>query len=250
MLDTLIVKYIKDQAREHLNSKDDQQLEEVWTRLHAIFLEWKMEHGDKRAKYKIVEDGLSIFRVENRITSFEDALPWECARLKLPSQIGLAFKLEREKYPRYMEFMKEIGRSLIFALLIERGNKPFSDVDLFFAYELMVREKLALAILQALSSIQPRVRAGKTQLQNLRKGNPAAAKKKRERSLEYHETWRKWALEYWKKAPSWKRSEDALAHVCALAAQHGHKMSSGKPYSVNTIDKIIAGVKSTLKTHN
>lgn len=250
MLHPLVVEYIRDKARDELNGYDDKHLEEVWARLHGIFLEWKMEHGDRRVKYKIWEDGLRVFRAENRITSFEDALPWECAGLKLPNQIGLAFKLEGEKYPSYMELAEEMGSRLIFALLIERENGPFSDIDLFFAYEAMQNQKVTLAMWELLTSMQLRVRAGEKQRQNLQKGNPAAAKKKSERSLEYHETWRKWASEFWKKAPAWKRSEDALDYVCALAEQHGHKMSNGKPYSRKTIEKVIAGVKSTLKTQN
>ena len=247
MFDPFIVEYIKEHAQQDLKDQDQKQLDADLALLDAVFQQWKLEHGDRLVKYKDLVGGLMDVRDENKIKSFEDAKPWECAGLRFPSRIGLALKLEAAKYPGYVKLVRKITPKIVYALLIDRQSELCGDRDLFMAHELRASAALLSALIPAVSRTHKRARAGRKQLQNLAKGPAAAAKKKSERSGKYHEEWKKWAYEYWKKAESWRGSEDVLNDVCALAEQHGHKMANGKPYSRKTIQNYIAGVRSTLK---
>lgn len=253
MLDPQIVKYINLEARAILKAKDENFLNATWDSLTAAFQMWKLEHGNRDVKYKTRLLGLGDTRKENKINSFDEAEPWECARLEVPSRIGLALKLYKEKYRDYLKIVEEVGPATIFALLITRRTEPCSDHDFFFAYAIMAEQTRITVVLRYIRRIQQEkllIAAGEKRLENLAKGRIAAGKRKSERAREYRETWKKWAREAWENGPLWWTAEQVLDKVCSLAEQNGHKMANGKPYSRKTIQLAITGIKRAVRTQH
>lgn len=253
MLDSRIVQYIKLHAKAELKGKDENFLNGTRDSLNAAFQKWKLEHGNRDVKYKTAIFGLSDLRSENKINSFDEAEPWECTDLAVPTCIGLAVLLQQKKYPDYIKIVDEVGSPTIYALLIQKHTDPLGDHDLFFAYAIMVEQRRRAVMFRNVRRFQQErslVAAGKKQLENLAKGSVVAGKRKSERANEYHKSWKTWAREACESGPAWWSADDVLDKVCFLAAKNGHKMANGKAYSRRTIRDVIAGEKKKLRTKN
>ena len=78
--------------------------------------------------------------------------------------------------------------------------------------------------------------------EGLQKGNPAAAKSKREKSKEYQMLWRKFAIETYIANPLWNLDKIA-EHILEISLNCGHRMANGKPYSASYIKSKIYGIE-------
>jgi len=255
----MIVKRIKEIAQRELSNSDEQSLDQLWDQINTVFQKWKLEHGDRNPK--IASLPLSFRKRTGDKISFEDAEPWECAGLALPSLIGLAYKLWYEEYPEFEKILLGNDGCRALALLITKSPITSDDNfsisgnrgqdDLYNVSELLMKLQNINAtkdgVRAALHFNRDKIEAGRKQQESLSMGNPAAAKKKTEKAADHHKQWRQWALDFLKNGPAWWDTEEVLDKVCSLVEEHNHTMANGKPYARRTIGDVITGVKKTLK---
>lgn len=256
----MLVDRIKETAQKELSGADEQSLDRLWNRINTVFQKWKLEHGDRNPK--IASLPLSFRKRTGDKISFEDAKPWECAGLALPSLIGLAYKLWYEEYPEFEEILMGKDGCKALALLITKSPITSDDYfsisgnrgqdDLYDISELLMKLQNINAtkdgVRAALHFNRDKIKAGRKQQESLSMGNPAAAKKKTEKAADHHKQWRQWALDFFKNGPAWWDTEEVLDKVCDLVEEHKHTMANGKPYARRRIADVITGVKKTLKT--
>jgi len=256
----MLVDRIKETAQKELSGADEQSLDRLWDQINAVFQKWKLEHGDRNPKIASLLLDFRIRKTDAKI-SFEDAEPWECAGLALPSLIGLAYKLWYEDYPEFEKILLGNDGCKALALLITKSPITSDDYfsisgnrgqdDLYDISELLMKLQNINAtkdgVRAALHFNRDKIKAGRKQQESLSMGNPAAAKKKTEKAADHHKQWRQWASDFFKNGPAWWDTEEVLDKVCDLVKEHKHTMANGKPYARRTIADVITGVKKTLK---
>lgn len=253
MLEPWVISYIKNVAKEELKDKNENVLKSSWDTLDLIFQLWKLECGRAIYEKRLIDlCSLSTYKKESTIKFFADLAPWECAGLKFPSRIRLAFKLHDENYPEYMAFRKITNDAGIFALLVDKETGHCSDTDWFAAYAVIENFRSRRSMFSESKTLaeyrnqQPLIEAGRIQKQNLKKGNPAAAKNKSTRAQTYRQLWIKWAIEIMSGAP-WMTASQVLDKVFLLAEKDDHKMANGHPYSRRTISNVLRSVKGSFR---
>jgi len=241
MLNPWIVKTIKLAAQTELKDQDEERLNNLWDLIHNAFQIWKIAHGERKPK---IINGLLDYERE---IAFEDAEPWQCAGLVFASRLNLALMLIGQDDPDFMTLINSAKLNIVLALLIDRETDSDNSDDLFFAYDILIKsQSTKLGVISTLRANWDQIVAGEKQIKNLAKGNPAAAKNKSIKATKYHELWKTWAMETWNANPYFS-VEKVAEHVLNIATDKGHEMANKKPYQVNTIIKIITGVRQSLK---
>jgi len=255
----MIVKRIKEIAQRELSGADKQLIDKLWNQINSVFQKWKLEHGDRNPK--IASLPLNFHKRTGDKISFEDAEPWECAGLALPSRIGLAYKLWYEDYPEFEEILMGEDGSKALALLITKStistyegwSESYEHNDFFDVFNmLMILQRLKSAKGGARAEkyyMRDKIETAERQKHNLAKGPLVAAKNKAERADKYHNLWREWARDTWKSHPYWEVTRVA-EHVHGIATKGGHEMANGNAYTVGTIIREITGIKQSLKDEN
>jgi len=255
----MIVKRIKEIAQRELSGADKQLIDKLWNQINSVFQKWKLEHGDRNPK--IASLPLNFRKRTGDKISFEDAEPWECAGLALPSRIGLAYKLWYEDYPEFEEILMGEDGSKALALLITKStistyegwSESYEHNDFFDVFNmLMMLQRLKSAKGGARAEkyyMRDKIETAERQKHNLAKGPLVAAKNKAERADKYHNLWREWARDTWKSHPYWEVTRVAK-HVHGIATKGGHEMANGNAYAVGTIIREITGIKQSLKDEN
>jgi len=162
---------IRDAAAKHFADNDDAAVAELWGKVIAAFDQWKQEHGNRKPKaYR----GMLSDLVGAKSIPFKKAAPWQCADLLTPNPLALAYKLIGQKYAPFLAVTNEAGTNKVLALLIIGFADDASDNDLLTAHEFLIEHANDKKWLTIEAVKEWKIRA------NLRKGSPAAAKKRTE----------------------------------------------------------------------
>lgn len=241
MLSDNIIEFIQNEAKEVLKNKDEYLLDMIWDAIQEGFQKWKGVSGDRNPK---VSGGLLS---EASPLKFEDAKPWECANLIFPSPIGLGLMLIQRDDQIFRKLVALAKNEVILALLIAREGAKYHDDALFFAYQYMIKKRaIKQGQLATYLEHYNEIEAGQKLRTNLAKGNPAASKKKSEVAENHQRLWKQWAHDILKVSP-YMEMRILANKVLELANRERHKMANGKPYQASTIERVISGIKKSIK---
>lgn len=233
----LQIERIRAEARQELDGKDEQLVNQLWDWTYLVFQKWKLEHGDRNPipSRGMLSDLAPI--------PFDKAEPWECSDFVFSSPVALAMKLLHENYPPLDEVTAKVGIRKVLALAIVKSEHAADD-DLLVAGE----------ILHAHANIEIGLCAGFDAAKKQTKENLATGRRKGSKSQEEYaaETWRlveKRHKQFLKRTDyaQWKSGERAVYLAGLMGADpakdeplKGRHQPNGKPYMASTIQKRLA----------